>query len=67
MFKDKEFILHLIGLVVLSALAIFFTIIEAKYNKEITDVGLIVGSIASLVGARTANSLIRSKKEPNNE
>ena len=50
MFKDKNFILHLIGMIVLSALAIFFAIIEVRYDKSITDIGLIVGAICTSAG-----------------
>ena len=40
--NDKnEFILHIAGLIVLSALAVFFAILQAKYKVEITDVGII--------------------------
>ncbi len=57
MFKDKEFVLHLIGLIVLTILAIFFGLLEAIYDKEITDVGLIVGLAGSLVGARSLKNI----------
>ena len=60
--NDKnEFILHIAGLIVLSALAVFFAILQAKYKVEITDVGIILGLVASLCGAKTYQSL--RKKE----
>ena len=53
--KDKkEFILHIAGLVVLFLLAIFFSIIEAKYKVEITDVGIIIGVIGTIVTGHAA-------------
>ena len=67
MFKDKEFVLHLIGLIVLTALAVFFGILEAVYNKEITDVGLIIGLIGSLVGVRSLSRIGRDQKNDKTE
>ena len=59
MFKnlDKNFIIHLIGLFVLTGLAIFFAILQAKYKIEITDVGMIIGGITGIVGIHGANAI----------
>ena len=64
MLKDKDFVLHLLGLIVLSALAVFFGILEAKFSKEFIDIGIVIGIIGSLVGIHTANSVgtITNKK-----
>ena len=63
MIKDREFLLHLIGLIVLTGLAVFFGILEAKYGKEITDTGLIVGLIGSCIGMHAANLKKKSESE----
>ena len=53
--KDKnEFILHIVGLIVLTILAIFFSIVEAKYKVEITDVGIVVGILGTIVTGHAA-------------
>ena len=62
--KDKkEFILHIAGLVVLTILAVFFAIIEAKYNVEITDVGLIIGLLGSIVGNHAVQRVKQGQKD----
>ena len=58
--KDKEFWLHIAGLILLSGLAIFFAIIEARTGKEITDIGLITGGLLSII----THSAVSRKKEP---
>ena len=65
MFKDKDFILHFAGLLVLTGLAIFFAILQAKYKIEITDVGMILGGITGIVGVHGANAIkkVRSNDE----
>lgn len=61
--KDKkEFILHIAGLIVLTALAIFFSILEAKYKVEVTDVGIIIGVIGSIVGNHAVQRVKQGKE-----
>ena len=57
MFKEKDFILHFSGLIVLTGLAVFFAILQAKYKLEITDVGMILGGITGIVGVHGANAI----------
>lgn len=61
MFKEKDFVLHFTGLIVLTGLAIFFAILQAKYKIEITDVGMIIGGITGIVGVHGANAIKRLK------
>ena len=66
--KDKkEFILHIAGLVVLTILAVFFAIIEAKYNVEVTDVGLIIGLLGSIVGNHAVQRVKQGKENATTE
>ena len=67
MFKEKDFVLHFAGLIVLTLLAVFFAILQAKYNIEITDVGMILGGITGIVGVHGANAYNRLKKDDNDE
>ena len=57
--KDKEFILHICGLILLTGLAVFFAIIESRTGKEITDIGLITGGLLSII---THSAVSRNKK-----
>ena len=63
MFKEKDFVLHFTGLIVLTGLAIFFAILQAKYKIEITDVGMIIGGITGIVGVHGANAIKRLKND----
>lgn len=66
--KDKkEFILHIAGLIVLTFLAVFFSIIEAKYNVEITDVGIVIGIIGSIVGNHAVQRIKQGKEDATTE
>ena len=62
--KDKkEFILHIAGLVVLTILAVFFSVLEAKYGVEVTDVGIIIGVIGSIVGNHAVQRVKQGQKD----
>ena len=62
--KDKkEFILHIAGLVVLSVLAVFFAILQVKYNVEVTDTGLILGGILTIVTGHAAQRVKQGKND----
>ena len=50
--KNEHFIIQVLGLVLLSGMAVFFAILEVKYNKELIDLGLMVGIISSIIGAK---------------
>lgn len=57
----QEVILPIIGILVLSGLAIFFALIEAKYNREFIDIGIVIGILGSLIGHHTYQSIKNTK------
>ena len=61
--SKQDIILQIIGIVVLSGLAVFFALIEAKYNKEFIDIGIVIGILGSLIGHHTYRSLKKESKD----
>ena len=55
--KNPEFIIHLIGLAVLTFLIIFFGLLEKQTNREFIDIGILVGIIGTIVTGHAANKL----------
>lgn len=54
--ERNNFILHIAGLILLSGLAIFFGILEAKYKVQTTDIGILLGILGGLVGVHASKA-----------
>ena len=64
MFKEKDFILHFTGLIVLSMLAVFFGVLEYRSGKSIIDIGIVIGILGALVTNHSYNAI---KKKVNGD
>lgn len=61
--NKRDFILHLIAITSLTFIIVLVIIVETVYKTEITDVSLIIGSLATVATGHTFRAIGNRSKD----
>ena len=60
--NKQDFILHLIAIISLTSIIVLVIVVETAYKTEITDVSLIIGSLATVATGHTFRAISNRTK-----